>query len=312
MTAAVRGTVTVADRVVRKVAAQAAREAVTGTGGKVTKTSAAVRGHSATASVGIALAYRGSADEAARAVQEHVANRTAQLTGLQVPAPRISVHELIPRTSTPALTDAAATVPAANGAHGRRWSERRLPVCILGALALGGVSALLQDAAAVHLLGSKPAPWRRQLFEWLTGHGPATTPAWSAAAVVAAGLWMIVLALTPGRRRDLVMSTPGHGVRVVISRRSAGHLIRGALTTVPGITGVHVRVGRRRLMVRAELVYGERSQAREHVMQTVESAVRGMSLAVAPRTRVRVRPGPRWQPTPTPHKEGDLVDESHA
>lgn len=311
MTAAVRGTVTVAHRVVRKVAAQAAREAVTRTGGKVTKTSAAVRGHSATASVGIALAYRGSADEAARAVQEHVANRTAQLTGLQVPAPRISVQELIPRTGTPALTD-AATAPAASGAHGRRWSERRLPVCILGALVLGGVAALLQDAAAVHLLGSKPAPWRRQMFEWLTSHGPATTPPWSAAALVAAGLWMIVLALTPGRRRDLVMSTPGHGVRAVISRRSAGHLIRGALTTVPGIAGVHVRVGRRRLMVRAELVYGERSQAREHVMQTVEAAVRGLSLAVAPRPRVRVRPGHRWQPTPTPHKEGDLVDGSHA
>lgn len=308
MTPRERGTTRVADRVVRKVAEQAAREAVTDSGGSVTKGSASVAGHSAEVSVGIALAYQGSAGPAAHTVQDHVSARTSHLTGLCVPTPRILVQALTTSASVPALPDTG--VLASEGSRRRRWSERRLPVGMLAALALASAAALLQDEAAVHLQGRRPAPWRRQLLDWLTEHGPASTPAWAAAVLAVAGLWMVTLALTPGRRSDLVLSTPGHGVRAVLNRRSAAQLIRAALRQVPGITAARVRMGRRRLTVRAELAYGEPAEALEQVRQAVAAAAREMTLAVPPRTHLRVRPIPAWQPAPTPHEEGD-VDGPH-
>ncbi|MCX5300570.1 Asp23/Gls24 family envelope stress response protein [Streptomyces sp. NBC_00193] len=297
---------TIADRVVRKVAEQAAREALTGSGGTVRRGTASVRGHSAEVGVDIALGYRGVAGEAAHAVQEHVAERTAHLTGLHVPAPRIGVRALATIHGAPALVAGPAASPPER-ARGRRWSERRLPVGVLAVLALAVTAALLRDVAAVHLRGRAPAPWRGQVLGWLTGHGPATTPSWAAGTLVVAGLWMIVLALAPGHRSDLVMSTSDPGVRAVIGRRSASHLVRAAVCQVPGVTGARIRVGRRRLTVWADLAHGDRSHARDGVTEAVTGAVQEWGPAAPARTRVRVRvrPSPSWHPTPTPQEEGE-------
>lgn len=303
MTARDRGTTTIADRVVRKVAEQAAREALTGSAGRVCRGTASVRGHSAEVGVDIALGYRGVAGEAAQAVQEHVAERTVHLTGLRVPTPRISIRQLATIPGAPVLVaDAAASRPRRT--RGRSWSERRLPVAVLAVLALAVTAALLWDVGVVHLLGRAPAPWRGQMIDWLTGHGPATTPPWAGTLAVA-GLWMIVLALTPGRRSDLVMVGSDPGVRAVIGRRSASYLVRAAVSQVPGINGARVRVGRRRLTVRADLAHGDRSQALDGVTQAVTGAVQELGLASLPRTRVRVRPTVSWQPASTPKEEGE-------
>lgn len=316
MTGRERGTTTVAGRVVRKVAEQAAREAVTGTGGSVTRGAASVRGGSADVSVDIALAYRGTAALAAQAVRDHVAARTSHLTGLRLPAPRIMVREVSPTVGVPAPAFDTSG-PAPGGVRRRKWSERRLPVGVLAAAAFFGAGALLQEAVAAHVLGRPPALWRSRLVDWLSSHGPTSTPVWAGAALAGAGLWMVVLALVPGRRGDLVMSTPGRGVRGVISRRSARRLVRAALADVPGISRVRVRVGRRRLTVRAELVSGDKARAREQAAAAVAGAVREMSLAaplrirVRVRVRVRVRPSSRRQPALPPRTEVD-TDGPHA
>ncbi|MFJ7269063.1 DUF6286 domain-containing protein [Streptomyces sp. NPDC099050] len=312
MTDRERGTTTVADRVVRKIAEQAAREVVAGDGGRVTKGTASVDGRTAEASVTIALAYRGSAGRAARTVQEHVKTRTAHLTGLHLPPPRVRIRELATTPATPPLA-CDETDHAPERVRTRRWSERRLPVALLAAAVFAAGAAVLRDVTAAHLLGHEPAPWRRALIDRLSGHGSGVPTAWAAAAVVAvAGAWMVVLALTPGRRGDLVMSTPGHGVRAVISRRSAGEHVRAALTQVPGVCAARVRVGRRRLKVRAELAYGEKDQAREHLTRAAAAALGELSLAAPVRTRVRVRPSPRWQPGPSPQQGEEDADGPHA
>ncbi|MFE4633565.1 DUF6286 domain-containing protein [Streptomyces sp. NPDC056773] len=310
MTARERGTTTIADRVVRKVAEQAAREALTGSAGGVLRGTASVRGHSAEVGVDIALGYRGVAAEAAHAVQERVAERTVHLTGLRVPTPRVSVRALATIPGAPVLVaEAAPSRP--ERMRGRRWSERRLPVGVLAVVALAVAAALLRDVAVVHFPGRAPAPWRGRLLDWLTGHGPTTTPSWAAGTLAVAGLWMIVLALTPGRRSDLVMSASDPGVRAVISRRSSSHLVRAAVCQVPGITGARVRVGRKRLTVRADLAHGDRSPALDGVTEAVTGTVQELGLAAPPRTRVRVRPSPSWHPTTAPKEEGE-ADGPHA
>lgn len=312
MTARERGTTTIADRVVRKIAEQAARESATALGGRVSKGTASVRGPSADAGVDIVLAYRGSAGDAAQTVQDHVAARTSRLTGLHLPAPRISIRELTTTTrATAAVVEDAPAVFSPGRSRRRGWSERRLPVAVLAALALGGCAGLLQDVAAVHLQRRRPAQWRAQLTDWLTHHGPATTPPWAAAALAVAGLWMVALALTPGRRGDLAMSAPDTDVRAVISRRSASRLLQAALTRVPGITGARVRVGRRRLTVRAHFTHEDKARARDAVTEVVTAVVREMGLATPPRTRIRMHSPSSRYAAPTPSEEGE-PGESHA
>ncbi len=307
MTARRRVTVTVTDRVVRKIAEQAAREAVVGHGGAVTGGSATVRGQSARVSVDIAPAYRGSAGETARAVQEHMAARTAHLTGMSVPVARIRIRAL---TTTAAARQAPVdsegeTAPAA--APARRWSVRRLPVAGVAVLVLACAGPLLWTKAATQLFGAEAAPWSGPPPGWIVGQGPAGLPPWAAAVLAAAGLWMITLALTPGHRRDLALAAPGPGVRAVISRRSAGRLVHDALTArVPGISGVRVRVHRKRLHVRAELAYeGQpKTELREQLGQAVTAAARDLGPATVPRVRIRVGTSPRRQPVAAPEGDG--------
>ncbi|MFI5765745.1 DUF6286 domain-containing protein [Streptomyces sp. NPDC051563] len=324
MTARRRGTTTIADRVVRRIAEQAAREAAADHGGSVTGGAATVRGRSAQVRVDIALAYRGSAGDAARAVQEHLAARTSLLTGMSVPVARIRIRKLTATAAPPtgptdgeadggpdagsdAGSDAGPGVargpapdrapgPApdrsAGKAPGRPWSGRRLPVAGVAALVLAGAGSLLWDAAVAQGQGTGGGTWRRQLTGWLTGHGPAETSPWAAAVLALAGLWLITLALTPGRRRDLVLVAPGPAARAVISRRSAARLIHAGLTArLPGLTRARVRVSRRRLTVRAELACAGEAKLREReaVTQAVTAAARDLDLAAPLRTSVRVR-----------------------
>lgn len=304
MTTRERGTTTVADRVVRKIAEQAARESASSLGGRVSKGTASVRGPSAEVGVDVVLAYRGSAGDAAQSVQDHVAERTSHLTGLRVATPRVSIRELTTTArATPAVTKDAPGVLSPGRSRRRGWSERRLPVTVLAALALGGCAGLLQDVAAVHLQGRRPAAWRAQADAWLTHHGPATTPPWAVVALAVAGLWMVALALTPGHRGDLAMSTSDTDVRAVISRRSASRLLQAALAQIPGIAGARVRVGRRRLTVRAHLAHNDTARARAAVTEAVTAVVQDMRLAAPPRTRIRLHPTSSRQADPTQSKE---------
>ncbi|MCX4782855.1 DUF6286 domain-containing Asp23/Gls24 family envelope stress response protein [Streptomyces sp. NBC_01264] len=301
-----RGTTTIADRVVRKIAEQAARETVTVFGGRVARGTASVRGRSAQARVDLVLGYGGPAGDAARTVQDHVAERTTRLTGLQVPPPRIRVRKLTTagRGTMPAAEDTPA-VPGPGGTRRRTWSERRLPVAALAALALGGSAGLLRDLAAAHLQGRRPAQWRARAAEWLTHHGPATTPSWAAVALALAGVWMVALALTPGHRGDLAMAGSDEEVRAVISRRSVLRLLRAALAQAPAITGIRLRLSRRRLTVRARFTHGDEASARDAVAEAVAAVVRETGLAAPPRTSVRLRRASSLRMAPAPSKEGE-------
>ncbi|MEW2530691.1 DUF6286 domain-containing protein [Streptomyces sp. NPDC047071] len=318
--AARRGTTTVADRAVRRVAQRAAAETPIPGGVRADGGSAAVRGANARVGVTVALPYPGGLDASALAVQRHVTARTAELTGLAVRPVSVRVRALDRQAADrpepdpgqpgergpeepggpPGAPSASPPVSLAKpGPHPARrarrpWSPRRLPVA-LGALAVAsGCAVLLYDVVPVHAAGRAPAAWRVRLVAWLTAHGPdgGTVTGLAAAGTVVLGLWMVVLALTPGRRASLPMAPPDAHTYADLPRGAVAALLRDSAAAQPGVTRIRVRVGRRRVRMRAELAFGDRRSALAAVTRAAEDALAGCGLARPPRLRVRLRPGP--------------------
>ncbi|AZM51329.1 hypothetical protein DMA15_00985 [Streptomyces sp. WAC 01529] len=135
-------------------------------------------------------------------------------------------------------------------------------------------------------------------MEWLTAHGP-DSGAWPGAAIAAAvfllGVVLLVMAVTPGRRRLLPMAGPAAGVRAVIDRRAVACLVRDAVAEVPGVTRARVRVGRRKARVRAGLGFGSLEPARRAVAETAQETLAACGLARPLRLKVRVRTEPAWR-----------------
>ncbi|BBA99309.1 hypothetical protein RVR_10520 [Actinacidiphila reveromycinica] len=224
---------------------------------------------------------------------------------------------------------------------GRRvWVARRLPMAAVMLVGSICVALLLADVVAVHATGRAPAPWRVRLLDALERHGPgqhAVTLAGLVAALV--GIWLLCLALTPGRRGLLTMdlgpfgrvapgsgegalgasswSDPGSNVgiasqtplslRATVERRTVAYVVCDAVADVPGIAGPRATVGRRRVRVHAQVAFGDREEGRASVSAAAERALRGMKLVHSPRLRCAVRAAPHWRPVQSavdPGEEG--------
>ncbi|MGW6061495.1 DUF6286 domain-containing Asp23/Gls24 family envelope stress response protein [Streptomyces sp. NPDC055189] len=300
-----RGTTTIADRAVRRIAERAATEALAPGAVEAGRGSATVRGRRAKVGVTVTLPYPAVLDEAGESVRSHVAERTARLTGLTVPSARIRVRGLSRRERpagrlAPPATETGATEKAAGRAR-RPWSQRRLPVAVLALAAAAVCGVLLYDVVSVHAAGNAPARWRVQTMEWLATHGPdggATPDVLAAVTVFALGVWLLVIAVTPGRRGRLPMKPPLPGVHAVLERRAVAILLRDAVTDVPGVGKVLVKVGRRTARVRAGLAFGDPDGARRAVTEAAGEAAAGLGLARPLRLRVRLRTEPTWRGTP--------------
>ncbi len=87
------------------------------------------------------------------------------------------------------------------GRSGRFWSARRVPAALVALVVLAGTGLLLYDIAAVRA-GHSAMKWRRELAD-----GLATRPlddVWvlvGAGVLAALGLWLLLLAVTPGCAR---------------------------------------------------------------------------------------------------------------
>ncbi|MGY1438993.1 DUF6286 domain-containing Asp23/Gls24 family envelope stress response protein [Streptomyces reniochalinae] len=304
-----RGSTTVADRAVRRIAQRAATEALPKGQVEVTDTSASVQGQRTHVAVDVTLPYPTALEETGTRVQQHLTHRTARLTGLTVTKAQVRVGSLASQSAADRLTrrpaDAPAEPPTAPQRRARRpWSQRRVPMALLILLGLLACAVLLADVVSVHTSDRPPSPWRRNVVEWLSSHGPGDASVAVGGAVAAvAGLWLAWLALTPGLRRLLPVSPPGQGARVTLERPSVATLVRDAVFAVEGVARVAVRCGRRRVRVHAAVSFGVRDAAREAVRGAAAEALRGCGLARTPRLRVTVRPEPHWRPPgeiPTP------------
>ncbi|MFE1794677.1 DUF6286 domain-containing Asp23/Gls24 family envelope stress response protein [Streptomyces sp. NPDC059517] len=365
-----RGTTTVSEKAVRRIAERAATEAVpdpatgTGTGAgagtgtgtgtgtstgfgagiraRASKGSADVHGRRADVRVDVTLPYPAPLPETVRRLQDHVTARTHQLTGLDVTRARVGVTALVPApvlaqggvkigpAEGPAMYGSAADGPATDRPPTdnppadepaqapptsrtplRWWSGRRLPTLLLALSALVACGAVAVDLIMVHAAGRSAAVWRTDALHWLTRHGPGEAAVTAGAAAVAVlGLLMVVLALTPGHRGLLTVTTPAPNLWAALDRTAVAALVRDAVGQTQGIGPVKVRVRRRSVSVRAGLAFGDRAHALEEARHLARGALDSCNLRRPPRLRVRVRPGAAWDPSTTTVGDGGAAQRT--
>ncbi|MHC3430237.1 DUF6286 domain-containing protein [Streptomyces sp. DT18] len=172
---------------------------------------------------------------------------------------------------------------------GRFWSARRVPATILALVLTGASGLFLYDVVAVRA-GHSAMSWRKELARGLADHRLDDTWVLVGAGVAAAlGLWLLFLALTPGRRRLLPMRRPYEGVRGALHRQAAAMVVRDRATQVSGIRSAHVTVRRHKVKVRALAHFRDLDQVRAELSQTLGSTLTELGLARTPRLVVRVR-----------------------
>ncbi|WP_330457022.1 DUF6286 domain-containing protein [Streptomyces sp. NBC_00820] len=182
---------------------------------------------------------------------------------------------------TPALP-----LPAGSG---RFWSPRRVPAGIVALLLLAGAGLLLYDVCAVR--ADHPAMyWRRALARQLAGRPLDDTWVLAGAAVVAAlGMWLILLAVTPGLRRLLPMLRPRPDVRAALAREAAALVLRDRAMEISGVRAVRVRMRRGKADVRADAHFRDLDEVHADLDATLADAVQGLGLTRPPAVSVRVR-----------------------
>jgi hypothetical protein len=189
---------------------------------------------------------------------------------------------------------ATAAIDTSGRSTRRFWSARRIPAALVALLSAAAVGLLLYDVVSV-LAGRPAMRWRRRLAEEL-----ATRPLddiWmlvGAALATALGLWLFLLAVTPGLRRLLPMRQPtgvpgSVDVRAGLDRRAAALVLRDRAMQVPGVESVRVAVGRRKVRARAQAHFRDLEEVRADLEATLGSAVTFLGLARQPTLIVHVR-----------------------
>ncbi|WEH19002.1 DUF6286 domain-containing protein [Streptomyces sp. VNUA24] len=175
------------------------------------------------------------------------------------------------------------------GDEKRFWSARRIPAGILAALLLGGAGLLLYDVVAVRA-GRPAMQWRRSLARELAER-PLDDPWVLAGASVAVllGLWLLLLAATPGLRDVLPMRRVRPRVRAGLHRGAAALALRDRAMEVSGVRSVRVRAGRKRVDVRAVSHFRELDEVRADLDVTLADGIRGLGLSRPPALSVHVR-----------------------
>lgn len=310
--AAERGATTVSARAVGRIARRAAAEALPG-GGTPTGASADVRRGRAVVGLRLALPHPVAVPDVAGRVQRHVTERAAHLTGLSVT--RVGVR--VDRLETSAAAPAGPPPEGSGGPAVRRrpWSPRGVTAAVtaaLGALLCAALLFLTVTAATGTAPDARVARWTARLDDGLAAVQASDTAVLAAGAVVAAaGLWLLVLALTPGARRRARMAGLSGDVRAVLDRRAVRLLLRDAAVDVPGVAAARVRGRRRRARVRATVAFGDLDDRRAELSRALTERVDHLGLVRPPRLRVRVKRDPAWRP-PEPEQPADDQPEAEA
>ncbi|MEV7138041.1 DUF6286 domain-containing protein [Streptomyces tauricus] len=184
------------------------------------------------------------------------------------------------------------TLDDAEDGNGRFWSARRVPAGVLALLVLAAAGLLLYDVVAVR--ADRPAMhWRRSLARELAERPLDDTWVLVGAGVATVlGLWLLVLAATPGLRGLLTMRRAHPDVRAALHRDAAATVLRDRAVEVSGVQAVRVRMRRRKADVRAVSHFRELDDVRADLDATLADGVRGLGLARRPALSVQVaRPG---------------------
>ncbi|MDX3238131.1 DUF6286 domain-containing protein [Streptomyces sp. ME03-5709C] len=161
----------------------------------------------------------------------------------------------------------------------RLWSPRRVPAAVTAAGLAVVAGLLLYDVAAVRA-GRPGAAWRR-IIEVELATRPLDDP-WilaGASAAVVLGLWLLVLAVTPGLRGVLAMRAGKAPVRAGLDRHVAELTLRDRAVEVSGVRSVRVTVTRRTATVRAVVAFGHTEAVRADLADALAEGVGQLGLA---------------------------------
>ncbi|WP_030619009.1 DUF6286 domain-containing protein [Streptomyces sclerotialus] len=184
---------------------------------------------------------------------------------------------------------AAYTSGAGSGRAGRFWSARRLPAALVALVLLAVAGLFLYDVAAVRA-GQSAMAWRRRLADELASR-PLEDP-WvlaAAALAMALGLWLLVLAVTPGLRGVLPMRPATPATRAGLDRSAAALVLRDRVMEVPGVQSVRIKVSRRKVKARAFAHFRELDEVRGDVDAALADGLDRLGLARPPGMSVHVR-----------------------
>ncbi|MET9424998.1 DUF6286 domain-containing protein [Streptomyces sp. NPDC006540] len=174
------------------------------------------------------------------------------------------------------------------GRTGRFWSVRRVPAGLLALVVVVGAGLLLYDVAAVRADRSAMR-WRRwladHLAEWRLDEIAVLA---GAGAVMLLGLWLILLAVTPGLRALLPMHRYRPHVRAGLRREAAALVLRDRAMEVSGVQTVQVRMGRSRASVRARAHFRDLDDVRADLDEALGAALKELGLARRPELAVHV------------------------
>lgn len=200
-----------------------------------------------------------------------------------------------PTETGPPEHDAPLPPDLVAGEHDRRdrshrpWSARRVPAALVASVILVAAVAALVDVVAVRA-GRPAAAWRRHLADELATRPLDDVWVLTGAAVAAVlGIWLIVLALTPGLRHWLPLRSPAPGLRASLDRDGAADLLRDAAMRVPGVSRARVRVRRHRVKARADVRFRNPQQVKDDLTAVLGEERDQLVLARPPRIVVRVR-----------------------
>ena len=222
------------------------------------------------------------------------ANTWRQPGDSDLPDPTPDHGQAAPSTDGPPGSGATAAVDASGRSARRFWSARRIPAASVALLSAAAVGFLLYDVVSVRA-GQSAMRWRRRLAEEL-----ATRPLddiWmiiGAAVAMALGLWLFLLAVTPGLRRLLPMQRPTgipgtEDVRAGLDRRATALILRDRAMRVPGVQSARVAVGRRKVKAHARAHFRDLEEVRADLDAELGEAVTSLGLARQPKLAVRVR-----------------------
>lgn len=172
---------------------------------------------------------------------------------------------------------------------GRFWSWRRIPAAVVAAILLGAAALVLYDVAAVR--ADHPAMyWRRWLADQLATQPLDNTWVMVGTGVAAlVGLWLIVLAVTPGLREVLPMRRGPARVRAGLDREAAALILRDRALEVSGVQSVRVRARRAKVRVRAVSHFRELDDVRADLDTALGAGIGELGLVKPPALSVRVR-----------------------
>ncbi|NEB01321.1 DUF6286 domain-containing protein [Streptomyces sp. SID13726] len=201
---------------------------------------------------------------------------------------RTADQDQLDRSASAAAYGPPPALTGEGGGEHRFWSARKVPAGITAVLLLLVAGIFLYDIAAVR--AHRPAMhWRRELARQLAQRPLDDTWVLVGAGVAAAlGLWLILLAVTPGLRTVLPMRRTHPDVRAGLHRDAAATVLRDRAMEVAGVQSVRVRASRAKADVRAISHFRELDDVRADLDVTLTEAIRGLGLARPPALSVHV------------------------